>query len=303
MPEATFSILVPTRGGGDLPHLLHSITSQELVEGDEVLIIGDGVQGDARELCEALGGPFRYVQGPDTADWGHSQMNLGVAVAKGDYILCQDDDDIFLPRAFARIRARIAQAPNPRPLLFRFWTNDRLCRWIPERQVCEETYLGSHNLVIPNVPGMKGEGAWTPRYRGDFDWTKAVLDCYPKRDWVWCPEIISRQRPDRALFAKCVKADESFHYIFTPRAEKGTEVATANLAYRDNKLWFNYDILPSFAGRGYVRHVVQHCIDAAMEDIYTSVPIDADVSVEKSLGFRLVGDRDGATVTLHRPYL
>src|SRR5512138_191595 len=97
--SARLSILVPTAGTGDLSYLFHSIKTQELIEGDEILIIGDGPQDSTKRLIDAVGDPFRYVQGPATGDWGHAQLNFAQDIARGDFLNPTDDDDVFLPRA------------------------------------------------------------------------------------------------------------------------------------------------------------------------------------------------------------
>lgn len=200
MTPPTLSILIPTRGGGDLSYVFQTITTQELIDGDEVLVIGDGPQPQIAEQINALGKPFRYAHtAQPTGDYGHSQLNYGLELARGEYIMGTDDDDGYLPRAIESVRAALMESPG-RPHLFKFWSNDRYLVWNEARgKKIEETFVGGHNLVIPNVEGKNGN--FPPRYRGDFDWIKSVLANYAEKDWVWRDEILTRQRPDPKLVA------------------------------------------------------------------------------------------------------
>ena len=190
----TISILIPTKGGGDLLYVFQTISTQELIDGDEVLIIGDGPQPQIAEQVNALGAPFRYTHTDrPTGDYGHSQLNYGLELARGDYVMGTDDDDGYLPRAIDCVRTALSENPG-KPHLFKFWSNDRYLVWSEQRgRKIEETYVGGHNLVIPNVSGKKGR--FPARYRGDFDWIRSVLSNYPEVDWVWRNEILTRQRP------------------------------------------------------------------------------------------------------------
>lgn len=196
----TLSILIPTKGGGDLLYVFQTISAQELIEGDEVLVIGDGPQPQVAEQVNVLGPPFRYAHtDKPTADFGHSQLNYGLSLATGDYIMCTDDDDGYLPRALESVRTALEQNPG-RPHIFKFWSNDRYLVWNESRgRKTEETFIGGHNLVLPNTEGKKG--TWSPRYRGDLDWVKGVLENYPETEWVWRDEVLTRQRPNAKLVA------------------------------------------------------------------------------------------------------
>ena len=107
MSLPTIGVYIPTAGRDSLRRTLHSISQQRLIPGDEVLVIGDGPVPSAEALCKEFGEPFRYLEGPHTSDWGHSQANMALhnGHMSADLLVAQDDDDIFLPRAFEAIRA------------------------------------------------------------------------------------------------------------------------------------------------------------------------------------------------------
>ena len=198
--QPSITILIPTRGGGDLLYVLQTIAAQELIPEDEIIVIGDGPLLAIEEQINALGPPFRYAYTEKpTGDFGHSQLNYGLELATGDYIMGTDDDDGYLPRAIEVVRTALIE--NPGKLhLFKFWSNDRFLHWNENiGKVIKESLIGGHNLVLPNTNGKKG--TFTSRYAGDFDWIRSVLSCYPERDWIWRNEILTRQRPSPKLLA------------------------------------------------------------------------------------------------------
>src|SRR5262245_34950248 len=108
---ATFSVIVPTCGRPSLAATLESLAGQ-LERGDEVLLIADGAQPEAERLWHRAGLPGRYRETAPTADWGASQRNLGLDLARGTYLLFMDDDDAYLPGALAVMRRAVEAAPD-----------------------------------------------------------------------------------------------------------------------------------------------------------------------------------------------
>jgi len=190
---ARLSIIIPTHDGDGLDRLLASIAPQ-LADGDEVLIIGDTCDDPLALLAEkigAMGAPYRFLPyNTGHHCWGHCQLNYGISQATGDYLVFNDDDDIFTPEAFHIIRARIAELPQPRPLMFRFHAA-RLGRTLPERYEVIESAIGGHCLVTPNIPGKLG--AWGERYGGDFDWLVSTLAHWPEGP-AWNDDVIADAR-------------------------------------------------------------------------------------------------------------
>lgn len=341
--KPTISILIPTRGGGDLLYVLHSIAMQEMLDGDEVIIICDGPQPEIAAQIDALGPPFRYAQTPQpTGDFGHSQLNYGLTLAKGDFIMGTDDDDGFLPRAIEVVRDALTEK---KPYLFKFWSNDRLLIWSEAHKEIAETRIGGHNLVLPNIEGAKGE--FTRRYRGDFDWVKSVLANYPEKDWVWRHEILTRQRPNKKLLAwpvwkfskdwplrletlrqirnQCrmelthsqdeitpetqaywfskLDRQNNWAWVFTPLDAHHEFVGYTYLRRRDGKMLPSYGIAEAHRGKGYARHIVQFALDACMDDA------DGDLwetnSAIAHVDFSLGWKevkRENGIITVHYPY-
>jgi hypothetical protein len=74
---ATFSVIVGTRGRATLMRTLESITTQ-LAPGDELFVLRD-----------------------DSGDAGDTPRNETMHRAAGSHLLFMDDDDVYLPGAFA----------------------------------------------------------------------------------------------------------------------------------------------------------------------------------------------------------
>lgn len=190
---ARLSIIVPTHDGDGLRRLFASIAPQ-ITPADDVLIVGDTHDAPLSWLAaeiESMGPPYRFL--PFDAGhhcWGHCQLNFGISQAMGDYLVFNDDDDIFTPEALHMIRARIAEQPKPRPLMFKFHAA-RLGRTLPERYEVVESAIGGHCLVTPNIAGKLGQ--WTCRYGGDFDWIVSTLEKWPEGP-AWYDDVIASAR-------------------------------------------------------------------------------------------------------------
>jgi hypothetical protein len=188
----TLSIIIPTPDGEHLARTLASIAGQPLAAGDEVWVIGD-THGrelpDVQTLVEDCGPAYHYL--PCDAGrhaMGHPQINYGMQQAAGEFLVFQDDDDVFVPGAFDAIRRRSLER---RPHLFRFVASNGVVYW-SRWGLVQCAQIGGHCIVAPNDPQRLG--SWTDRYEGDFDFIAETLAHYPEEP-VWCPEIISVQRP------------------------------------------------------------------------------------------------------------
>lgn len=187
---ARLSIVVPTPDGGTLPLLYESLAGQ-LREDDEVIVVGDTFERDLSDVQQMVEGwGWRWVEhDAGRAAWGHPQVNYGMEVATGDYILFQDDDDLYYPDALTSVRRAVRHLDPPRPLLFKF----RAMRfggttfW-RERGVVAEGAIGGHCMVVPNVKEKLGK--WTDRYEGDFDFIEETLRLWQPLEPVWRQEVI-----------------------------------------------------------------------------------------------------------------
>lgn len=202
MGTPTLSLIIPTAGRPSLRRTLESAAPQVL-PGDECIVVGDTLDGplpQTEAICRDY--PWvRYIEhAHDAHRWGHPQFDAGQAAAIGDWLIGQDDDDVWTPDAFAAIRAAIAHAEYPRPLLFRFrsyfggfvFWHTAGPEWI------RQGHIGGHCLVQPGrAHGKVGQRAvnGTYRYESDFDWITSTLANWAPIEPLWCDHVIAEQRP------------------------------------------------------------------------------------------------------------
>jgi hypothetical protein len=171
---------------------------------DECLVMGDtrlGPLPESESIVSEFDERFRYIPVPPTfCSFGHNEINAGLDLARGAYIIGNDDDDIGTPTALEDIRTTIAVQPHPRPMLFRFMAHWRDLVWYQEG-VLVEGGIGGHCLVQPNVPGKVAR--LTPRYCGDFDWVVRAVELYGG-DVAWVDRCIAWARPTAKELARMI---------------------------------------------------------------------------------------------------
>lgn len=188
------SVIVPTPDGGRLDRLAASLDGQ-LRDGDEVLIVGDTFHGDLSHVARAVAATphWRWLEhDAGRAAWGHPQINYGMEQATGDYLVFQDDDDVFAPDALLYIRRATRHLEPPRPLIFKFKIARAGGLVLPQGQVVAENRIGGHCLVVPNVKDKLG--TWTDRYAGDWDFIEETLRLWEPIKPVFRPEVITLAR-------------------------------------------------------------------------------------------------------------
>lgn len=186
MIDDSLTIIVPTIGRGSLKFTLDSI-AKEIGMFDQVFIVGDGIYPMAKAIVDGYGMQYAYFELPDGPhqDWGARARNFAIPISKKGYIAFMDDDDCYLPSAFASIRIAIQEHPG-KPLIFKMLHGNRL---IWERQTFEIGNVSSQMVVLPNRPDKIGR--FSERYEGDFDFIKGTADLYGDEPFVWRHEIIS----------------------------------------------------------------------------------------------------------------
>lgn len=198
MQPPTISIILPTQGRPTLERTLDSVRDQ-LLPGDEVLIVVDTHEMPWADWwtialrVQAYGPQFVALTcDAHRRSHGHDQINYGMALATGDYLSFQDDDDVYTPGALAAMREAATEHPG-RPLLFRFRSQlGGLVFWRFAGLVAEAT-IGGHCLVVPNDPARLGK--WGDHYEGDFSMIVETLALWEPVKPVWVDHIISVARP------------------------------------------------------------------------------------------------------------
>lgn len=192
----TFTFCVPThREDRPLKRCLDSLDSQ-LESTDEVIVVGDTFDGDlpgVEALVTSYGPRYRYIaHNAGRHTWGHDQLNVGLAQAHGEWLHCNDDDDIWTPGAVKVMRSAAAEAED-RPLLFRFISYQNTVYWM-ERGLFAYERLGGHCLVARNIPGKVG--TWQERYQGDWDYVNETVQLQGGEERIlWRDEIVVVARP------------------------------------------------------------------------------------------------------------
>ncbi len=201
----SLSIIVPTAGRASLERTILSYLPQ-MAACDELLVMGDTLDGplpQTEAICAKYAPLVRYVPTKHKEHtFGHLELNDGLDLARGDYVLGNDDDDCATPDALPAIRAVIGQLPDAMPLLFRYRSYHGPIYWHavnkegePFEGCLEVGHIGGHCLVAPNLPGMVGR--FTERYQGDWDWIMNTLTRWPDgiHSAAWVDHQIAIARP------------------------------------------------------------------------------------------------------------
>jgi glycosyltransferase involved in cell wall biosynthesis len=165
----SISIITPTIGRESLRPMLQRVLVQ-LQDGDEVLVIGDGPQPNAKKIVDEFKHALvRYWESESIRNYGNPQRNTAVEEAKGDYLLFVDDDDLPSPHALSVIRNVAKQFPE-KPLMFKMMH----CGWeLWKHPKVEQGNISGQMFVTPNVKGKVGK--WSGRYEADFDFVSSTL--------------------------------------------------------------------------------------------------------------------------------
>jgi len=208
---ARIGITIATPGRKSIIRTLHSIAYQK-DHIEDVLIVGDGYDKPTAEIVDMFGAPFRYEATQKTRDWGHSQLNHALDRVRGDYVVVQDDDDIFAPRAFDEMVKIIEDLREPSPIIGRTKTPFLGLLWT---QPNPNTTLDGHCLVLPN--DKKKIGYWTSAYDGDQRYMKTSLEPYDH--WVWADRVWSLTRQTWKLWPKKTDGDKDYTRWYFHRSD------------------------------------------------------------------------------------
>lgn len=178
------SIIIPTIGRPSLAFTIQSLDHQ-LGPLDEVVVVADGTSPETRRLVKSVGRRYSYFETSGRMyDWGGTPRNIGIARARGEYLIFMDDDDTYLPGGLDAIRQGVMENPRT-PLIFRMKHRDKIL-W--EEPVLTPGNISSQMLAVPNLRGLVGR--WTSRYAGDFDFMTHTVDLHQGRV-VFREEVIA----------------------------------------------------------------------------------------------------------------
>jgi glycosyltransferase involved in cell wall biosynthesis len=104
------SVIIPSYNAGRwLAESLDSILGQTVPPG-EVVVVDDGSTDDSREVLAAYRGRVEVVSGEHGGL--AAARNLGLRLARGDWIAFQDADDVALPDRLERLKAHLQGTPD-----------------------------------------------------------------------------------------------------------------------------------------------------------------------------------------------
>lgn len=232
MKRPAIGVVISTPGRPSILRTLNSIKMQGLEPGDDIIVVADGHHEPTKDIVEMFGPPFRYVATQRTRDWGHSQVNHGIREVTGDWVIIQDDDDVFLPRAFDEIRLIVEKLEGPRPIIGRVMTPYLGILWTaPGREP-----LDGHCIVVPN--DKKKIGYFGSEYAGDQKWLATNLEAYDT--YSWADRIWTLTRPTGKLWPSLWYRDVDRIGWFFHRDEGGvpaTEYCTGLRMARHDDIW------------------------------------------------------------------
>lgn len=192
--DAAFSIVVPTVGRPSLRRTLMSIKHADFEpELDQLVVVGDGYQPEARRMVEQLAGwigfqRWVYKETPFRKGSG-SARHLAFEASTGTHITLMDDDDQYTPHAL-RIMRRCVEVDPARPHIFqmRNCNHDRAHwhRLWASRDV-KAGNIGTPMVVFPNQP--EKFGVWDDNQCADFRFFNATF-CNFANSPMWHEHII-----------------------------------------------------------------------------------------------------------------
>lgn len=193
--SVSFSIIIPTLGRPSLRRTLMSIKHANFDPAlDQLIIIGDGYQPEAKRMANQLAGwigfnQWCYLQTPRRTGGGKAR-HMGFAASMGTHIALIDDDDQYTPHALKGMRDCISVEPD-RPHIFKMRNcNADRAHWhelwdSPDVKIGN---IGTPMVVLPNKP--EKFGVWDDLQNcSDFRFFDATLRNFEKPP-TWHQHVI-----------------------------------------------------------------------------------------------------------------
>jgi len=164
----SFHVLIASIGRPSLQRMIDSLISQ-LRACDHVTVVFDGVVAIPIDCIGALFQLHTTEQSPALGSWGHGIRNTYARkIQRTDFVMHADDDDIYLPGTFDRLRELC---------------KSRVCLYIakfkrsngtifPLQTYVKEGEIGTPCGIIPF--DLNPLGTWLPRRGGDGKFYEAI---------------------------------------------------------------------------------------------------------------------------------
>lgn len=194
------SYICPTIGRRTLRRWLESVRDQAGPEECEIIVVGDTYNHDFTEALK----PVRYLCTEFQAAYheydgglhcvGHPQRQYGATVAKGQWLMWSQDDNVLRPGAWAVIQEALTTGPRL-PHLFRVRSRFQSTVWHTEGDLSVGA-IDADCIAAPNVRGKIG--VWKLVYEGDQAFIVDTVGRW-KGHAVWNPTVIMDSRPGGIL--------------------------------------------------------------------------------------------------------
>jgi glycosyltransferase involved in cell wall biosynthesis len=195
--QPSICVITPTIGRPTLRQTLES-GAADLGIDDLWLVLGDGPQPEALKICQQVDFNCQsaFLESQDIrGDYGNSLRDQAMSIAKQDYFIFLDDDDIFAPNAIGIIKREIKEH-YPRPIMFRMINGNGEIIW-RTREVTAGN-VGGSMFCCPNTPGKLGTWANGSGHRSDFNFIEETLKLYGpgwRQNLFWSGDVIVHCRP------------------------------------------------------------------------------------------------------------
>ena len=192
------SIIVPTIGRDSLRATLASIASQW--DGEQVIVIEDGYLGLASSTYDEFAydfpaGAWCYLGHESMGGYGHGLRNfcLDEQVVEGQWLATIDDDDVYLPGAFAYLREWCCDSPVFFKMNFGPGSHAHgITTWQRQKLLLGE--VGTPMILAPVCKARFGL-----YYDGDLVYAQSLVD--EVGEPIWREEVIAEVRPVKQAVA------------------------------------------------------------------------------------------------------
>lgn len=198
MTQPSICVITPTIGRPTLRRTLESGAKDLDTAADLWLVLGDGPQPEALEICKQVNFNCQsaFLEAPEKrGDYGNSLRDQAMSIVTQDYFIFLDDDDIFAPNAIGIIKREIAEH-YPRPIMFRMISGDGELLW-RTREVTTGN-VGGSMFCCPNTAGRLGTWANGAGHQSDVGFIEETLELYGlgwRQDLFWSGDVIVHCRP------------------------------------------------------------------------------------------------------------
>lgn len=204
-----FTILVGTIGRPSITNLIHSFINQVRSCDDQLILVVDALdrpEADIDRVRSAVIDSNGFRNGIMYFEYTAEYHHLGVpqinfawnnAAITGTHILTLGDDDVLMPGALAKLRAKCRLHPPGSPILYQFLAPWREVLWDKAELVMGR--ISGCCLAAPiefNAPHPTGLTYREPTH--DYEWICGVVNRAKEKgiEPVWWDEVLVVARPD-----------------------------------------------------------------------------------------------------------